>query len=231
MEVWLRKTEKLSLVGQLAAGVAHEIRNPLTSIKGFMQLVKSTKECKDFYIDIILSELERTESIIYEFLSLAKPNEIKHMEKTNITEILVKVIQLLEAQAHLQGVTINTSFQEDYVIQCNKNEMKQVFLNLIQNAIEACHSNGCIQIQLKEKDLNHIIIQIQDDGCGIPRERLHKLGEPFYSTKEKGTGLGLLVTYKIIEGHKGKVNFTSEVGKGTTVEIVLPKRIYTLVGS
>lgn len=229
METWLRKTEKLSLVGQLAAGVAHEIRNPMTSIKGFMQLVKATKEFKEFYIDIILTELERTETIIYEFLSLAKPNETGLMEKTSIKGILEKVIQLLDSQALMQGITIHTSFPKDFVIQCNGNQMKQVFINIIQNAIEASHINGNISISLLDKDNHNIVIRIQDEGCGIPADRLHKLGEPFYSTKEKGTGLGLLVTYKIIEGHKGKLNFASEEGKGTTVDVLLPKRIYTLV--
>ncbi|MFN7250551.1 MAG: PAS domain S-box protein [Anaerobacillus sp.] len=226
MEEWLKKTEKLSLVGQLAAGVAHEIRNPMTSIRGFMQLVKSTKEFKDFYIDIILSELERTEAIIYEFLSLAKPNETSAMEKTSINVILDNVIHLLEAQALIHGVKIvNNTEEENLVIECNGNQMKQVFLNIIQNAIEASGKNSSIHVSLKALDDEYIMIRIADEGCGISSERLPKLGEPFYSTKEKGTGVGLLVTYKIIEGHQGKLNFTSEEGKGTTVDIVLPKQI------
>lgn len=230
MEEWLRKTEKLSLVGQLAAGVAHEIRNPMTSIKGFMQLVKSTKEFKEFYIDIILTELERTEEIIYEFLSLAKPNQDFVVEKIDLKDILEKVIQLVNTQALLNGVIIHTNFEGDHLfIQCNKNQIKQVFINIIQNAIEASRINGNIYISLKEIDSNFIGIEITDEGCGISNDRLKKLGEPFYSTKEKGTGLGLLVTYKIIEGHKGKLNFVSEQGKGTKVDIVLPKRVYTLV--
>jgi two-component system, sporulation sensor kinase A len=230
MEEWLKKTEKLSLVGQLAAGVAHEIRNPMTSIRGFMQLVKSTKEFKDFYIDIILSELERTEAIIYEFLSLAKPNETTGMEKTSINGILDNVIHLLEAQALIHGVKIiNNTEEENHVIECNGNQMKQVFLNIIQNAIEASSKNNSIHVFLKAIDDNSILIRIVDEGCGISSDRLPKLGEPFYSTKEKGTGVGLLVTYKIIEGHQGKLNFTSEEGKGTTVDIVLPKQITKLV--
>lgn len=229
MEEWMKKTEKLSLVGQLAAGVAHEIRNPMTSIKGFIQLTKSTKECKETYIDIILAELERTEAIIYEFLALAKPNEPGILEKTSMIDLLEKVVTFFEAQAFIRGVTIETKYIRDSVIQCNTNQIKQVFINIIQNAIEACDCNGKIVISLKEKESQHVVIEVEDNGCGIPVERLQRLGEPFYSTKEKGTGLGLLVTYKIIEAHKGKLNFKSEQGRGTTVEIELPKRIVSVI--
>lgn len=229
MQEWLRKTEKLSLVGQLAAGVAHEIRNPMTSIKGFIQLVKSTKEWKDYYTDIILSELERTEAIIYEFLSLAKPSDAKALVKTDCISILNKVIQLLDAQALMYDVKIDFSFDCHHFIECDDNQMKQVFINIIQNAIEASQPNGTIYVTVKEKDDHNIIISVKDEGCGIPKDRLKKLGEPFYSTKEKGTGLGLLVTYKIIEGHCGKLKFSSEEGAGTTVEILLPKYVALLV--
>ncbi len=224
MDEWLQKSEKLSLVGQLAAGVAHEVRNPLTSIKGFIQLAKTTKEFKEFYIDIILSELDRTETIIYEFLSLAKPNETRELITTNFNTILLKVIKLLETQALMQDINIQYSFTKELFVDCDENQIKQAFINLIQNAIEASYRNGNIFITLDEVNEETVIVKIEDQGCGISKERLKKLGEPFYSTKEKGTGIGLLVTYKIIESHNGKLSFISEEGNGTTAEIILPKK-------
>ncbi|OIJ09255.1 hypothetical protein BKP35_17105 [Anaerobacillus arseniciselenatis] len=225
VDEWLQKSEKLSLVGQLAAGVAHEVRNPLTSIKGFIQLAKTTKEFKEFYVDIILSELDRTETIIYEFLSLAKPNDTRQIKTVNFNTILLNVIKLLETQALMQDINIQYYFLKDVVVDCDENQIKQAFINLIQNAIEASDRNENIFITLDEVNENEIIVKIEDHGCGISKERLKKLGEPFYSTKEKGTGLGLLVTYKIIEGHHGKLTFLSDEGMGTTAEIILPKKI------
>lgn len=225
MEEWLQKTEKLSLVGQLAAGVAHEIRNPMTSIKGFMQLAKSARQFKDSYIDIILTELERTEAIIYEFLALAKPHELKKMKKTNLNAIITKVLTLIESQAILHGVSIILNVKGKFTIECDENQLKQVFINILQNAIEASKANSNIYITLKEKDTKSIKVIIRDEGCGISEERLKKIGEPFYSTKEKGTGLGLLVSYEIIESHKGNISFSSQPNKGTTVEVILPKQI------
>lgn len=225
MEEWMRKTEKLSLVGQLAAGVAHEIRNPMTSIKGFIQLAKSTKELKESFIDIILSELNRTEAIIYEFLALAKPNEMSSFKPNNINDVLSQVIQLLEAQALMYDVNImRTVPDKELLICCDVNQMKQVFINIIQNAIEASNPKSNIYISTFS-DENNVYVEIKDEGCGIPEKRLNKIGEPFYSTKEKGTGLGLLVTFKIIEAHNGKLNFSSEQGRGTTVEVSIPRHI------
>ena len=222
MEDWMRKTEKLSLVGQLAAGVAHEVRNPMTSIKGFIQLAKISKEWNESYIDIMLNELSRMETIIYEFLTLAKPSEHLNFVKKNFHTILQQVISLLETQALIRDVTIHAELEEQIFVECDENQMKQVFINIIQNAIEASNKKGTIFISLIRIGTEKIIVQIVDEGQGIPKDRLDKLGEPFYSTKEKGTGLGLLVSYKIIEAHRGSINFTSEVAKGTLVEITLP---------
>ncbi|WP_179295431.1 PAS domain S-box protein [Bacillus sp. FJAT-45350] len=225
IEEWMKKTEKLSLVGQLAAGVAHEIRNPMTSIKGFIQLAKTTKELKDIYIDIMLTELERTESIIYEFLSLAKPNGATSFQDMNFIIMLQKVITLLETQAMIQDVEILVEYDQVPLIECDENQLKQVFINIIQNAIEASTSKGKIRITVgTDSQHQYTIVRIVDEGCGIPECRLNKLGEPFYSTKEKGTGLGLLVSFNIIDSHQGKINYESKEGQGTSVEVILPVR-------
>ncbi len=216
----IRKTEKLSVVGQLAAGVAHEIRNPLTSIKGLVQL--QTEMEKPLYTDIILSEIRRLEDIVTDFLSLAKP-QLLQMEKMNVKDLLDQVVRLFDAQALLKNVEIVQDHCFDVpFIHCDKNQIKQVFINILQNAVEAMPNGGVIKIQILQYNLDSIICRFLDQGMGISEERMKKIGEPFYSTKEKGTGLGLMVSQKIIQEHGGRINIESIVNKGSTVEVILP---------
>lgn len=218
----LRKSEKLSVVGQLAAGVAHEIRNPLTSLKGFIQLLAENESNKK-YCDIMISELNRVNEIVSEFLSIAKP-QVKNFKEKNICTVLKEVVQLLSAQAHLKNIEIVLHCEMDFAfVFCDENQLKQVFVNILKNAIESIidHDSKII-VHVKKDPSNYLLIQIVDFGIGISPERIQKLGEPFYTTKEKGTGLGLMVSYKIIETHGGEIKIHSEVGKGTTVDIRLP---------
>lgn len=218
----LRKTDKLSVVGQLAAGVAHEIRNPLTALKGFLQLTKNKPGTNMKYYDIMWSEMNRIEFIISEFLILSKP-QLVNFQICDVKGILESVIVLFEGQALLHNVVIEHDIPVTLPqICCEMNQLKQVFVNVIKNAIEAMSSGGHIYVHAQILDENYISVQVRDEGCGIPKERLSKLGEPFYTTKEKGTGLGLMVSYKIIEEHKGDMYVTSEMNQGTTVEIRLP---------
>ena len=220
-EQLLQKSEKLALLGQMAAGIAHEIRNPLTSIKGFIQLFKVEKH-KDEYYDIVLSELDRINNIVGEFLVLAKPTVAVFAEK-DIRELIKDVVTLINTQSILSNVQIFVEFESDLPkISCEENQLKQVFLNLLKNAIESMPSGGTIDVKVKEKEEGKISIQIIDQGIGIPKERIPTLGEPFYTTKEKGTGLGLMTCYKIIESHNGELLISSQVNEGTTIEIILP---------
>ncbi|MEB3101742.1 PAS domain S-box protein [Ferviditalea candida] len=218
----LRKSEKLAVVGQLAAGVAHEIRNPLTAIRGFVQILKS-KLCEHKeYFTIMLTELDRIELIISEFLVLAKPQVVK-FEQRDLRNILEDIIRLLGTQAIMNNVQFLTEIEDEIPsIQCAANHLKQVFINVLKNAIDAMPNGGEILIQAKMKDSHKLLIRFADQGCGISEERLPRLGEPFYTTKEKGTGLGLMISYKIIEDHAGSMIISSEVNKGTTVDIILP---------
>lgn len=222
-EEMLLKSEKLSVVGQLAAGVAHEIRNPLTSLKGFIQLLRSNaKDMNQNYFDIMDSELNRIEFISNELLVLAKPQAAEfHVHE--VASILDSVIALLESEAHLSDVEFLVEYEDDLPrISCNENQMKQVFVNIVKNGMEAMPEGGQLEVRVMRSGTTHIVIEIVDHGKGIPEEVLNRLGEPFYTTKSKGTGLGLMVTSKIVENHKGKISYFSQIGQGTKVSITLP---------
>jgi PAS domain S-box-containing protein len=220
-ESLLQKSEKLAMLGQMAAGIAHEIRNPLTSIKGFIQLFRAN-HFKEEYADIVLAELDRINGIVGEFLVLAKPTVAVFVER-DIKSLIKDVITLISTQSIMNNVQINVHFAEELPkISCEENQLKQVFLNLIKNAIEAMPDGGRLEIHVREKEEGKISISIIDQGVGIPEDRISTLGEPFYTTKEKGTGLGLMTCYQIIEGHKGELLFRSKVNEGTTAEVILP---------
>ncbi|OCA85049.1 ATP-binding protein [Pseudobacillus wudalianchiensis] len=220
-EILLNKRDKLSAVGQLAAGIAHEVRNPLTAIKGFTQLWGQETHHK--YSEIILSELERIESIMQEFLMLAKPNQEMVFIEKDINHILRDTIAFMGPEALLYGVELVSELAKELpLVRVEEKQMKQVILNLIKNAIEAMPNGGKVTITTKQAIDGSVCIEVMDSGIGISQDRIPHLGEPFYSNKEKGTGLGLMVSFKIIEHHNGKIFFESEEGSGTKVEIRLP---------
>ncbi|MED1738999.1 PAS domain S-box protein [Bacillus swezeyi] len=225
LEERLRKSDTLHVVGELAAGIAHEIRNPMTALKGFIQLLKgSIKEDHTLYFNVITSELKRIESIITEFLILAKPQAIMYEEK-NVVKIMQDTMDLLHAQANLDNVQMHLSCRGQIpLIYCEPNQLKQVFINVLKNAIEVMPDGGNVYVSIKPKGSDHIVVSLTDEGIGMTEDKLKRLGEPFYTTKERGTGLGLMVSYKIIEEHKGKIEVESEAGKGTTFHLTLPIR-------
>lgn len=222
----LQNSEKLTVAGQLAAGIAHEIRNPITVIKGFIHLMKSGFGDKEEYFTIMASECERIEQILSELLVLAKPHSIK-LERKDIRSIMMQTVTLLHTQAIMNNVEIVTEFEQGVEgVWCDENQMKQVFVNFIKNAIEAMQTGGKLLIQIKQRDDDKIVIRFIDEGTGIPKEILKKMGQPFYTTKENGTGLGFMVSKRIIENHTGEVQIESEWNKGTTIEITLPNTRY-----
>lgn len=223
MEAQLHKSDTLNIVGELAAGIAHEIRNPMTALKGFIQLLEgSSGDAYSLYFQVIKTELQRIDSIINEFLVLAKPQAIKY-EYTDISKIINETASLLTAQAVLHDVQIKTIYEGDLPeILCEPNQLKKVFINIIKNAIEVMPKGGYVTVTVSQAPGNRIHICIKDEGQGIPPEQIKKLGEPFYTTKERGTGLGLMVSFKIIEEHGGTIEVESEVGHGTIFHIYLP---------
>lgn len=221
-EELLRQSDKLSAIGQLAAGIAHEIRNPLTALRGFIQLLHANTAQQNNYCEIMLSELDRINFIVSELLLLAKPQVVKFQNK-ELSSLLQNVISLLESQAIMNNIQIITHFPaQSLSITCEENQLKQVFINIMKNAIEAMPDGGELRIEMSVYEEGKILIRFIDQGCGIDPERIPKLGEPFYTTKEKGTGLGLMVTYKIIEHHGGSIQIESQPHIGTIVEVMLP---------
>ena len=217
----LRNAEKLSVIGELAAGIAHEIRNPLTSLRGFIQLLKPTLVDHQMYADIMLSELDRINFIVSELLVLAKPHNVK-IKSLPLVFLLKNVLTLLASEANLKNIRFHTAFGCDPLISGEENQLKQVFINVIKNAIEAMSGHGDVTLTTSAKAAGQVVITITDNGCGIPEELLPKLGEPFFTTKDNGTGLGLMISRKIIKDHDGHLEVSSKPGEGTTVKITLP---------
>ncbi|MCM3692624.1 PAS domain S-box protein [Neobacillus niacini] len=221
----LHRQDKLAAVGQLAAGVAHEIRNPLTSMKGyaeFLTLDEQDPERLEF-MNIILDEIERVNTIVEDFMVLAKPKMVE-LEEKNVVPVIKNVVSLLEFEARKKHVKLTFDCPHEIIqIECDENRLKQVFLNFIKNGIEAMPNGGELHVKTMIQD-NNVQISIQDTGVGIPKEKLKQLGEPFYTTKKNGNGLGLMVSFKIIENHNGKVFVESEPNKGTTFNILLPAK-------
>jgi len=217
----LQNSEKLTLVGQLAAGIAHEIRNPLTALKGFLQLMQQDGSQKSEYYAIMASELTRIELIVSELLVLAKPHSMAFMER-DLIQLLRHVVTLLDTEAIMKKVQIQLEVETEIPsICCDENQLKQAFINFLKNGIEAMPSGGDIVIRVRREG-DQVVIRFEDTGVGISEEQIAKLGEPFYTTKEKGTGLGLMISSRIIENHRGQLQLMSKPGEGTTVEVRIP---------
>lgn len=224
-EEYLQRSEKLALVGQLAAGLAHEIRNPLTTVKGFCQLVKgqSLTEKGREYVEVILTELERVNVLVKEFLLLTKP-AAPRMELVKLKGFLEDVVYLMTSEALLHDVTIRMYLADDLPdITADAEQLKQVAINLTLNAIEAMPGGGTLQVKAyPTQDLKEVVLEFQDTGTGIPEDKVKHIFEPFFSTKEEGTGLGLSITLRIVENHGGSIHVTSQYGQGTTFVVRLP---------
>jgi signal transduction histidine kinase len=219
----LRESEKLSLVGELAAGVAHEIRNPLTTLRGFTQMMNENTnlEANKRYAKIMIDEINRINFIVSEFMVLSKPH-IVQFSLIDLSISIKNVITLLNTQAIIKNIEIIPEFVGDrFFIKCEENQMKQVLANLIKNSIEAIPQGGKIHVRIEQQD-DQLVISVTDNGVGIPREKIHLLGTPFYTTKTEGTGLGLMVSKKIIQNHNGKFEINSVPNEATTVTITLP---------
>jgi two-component system sporulation sensor kinase B len=223
MKQEIQRAEKLNTLGELAASIAHEIRNPLTVVKGFLQLMKRQEQGKNYeYLTLVLSELGRAEAIITDYLNFAKP-QFQKVEEFPLAGVITEIIKLLEPLAAKQGVQLEKKLDEtEFILNTDRNQLKQALLNLIKNGIEATPEGGKVSIQFKIKE-NKAIVLITDTGKGMTHEQLSRIGTLFYTTKDKGTGLGTSVSLRIIETMNGKVSYQSIPGVGTEVMMILPE--------
>ncbi|MGU3369521.1 ATP-binding protein [Bacillus mycoides] len=218
----MKETENLAVIGTMSTTIAHEIRNPLTALKGFTQIQKERNPEDTMSYEIMLQEIERINGFVSELMLLGKPKPTNY-EWCNIGEILLYVVQLMESYATQYKVKFHLQVDGNLpVINGDDKQLKQVLLNIIKNGIESMPGGGNIQILAYEKAGENLCISVEDQGLGIENEKIEKIGKAFYTTKENGTGLGLMITYKIIEEHQGSIAIESSMGIGTKVEIYLP---------
>jgi PAS domain S-box-containing protein len=222
------QNDKLAMLGKIAASIAHEIRNPLTSIRGFIQLLRPhlLQLGKEEYSRIILAEIDRANDIIYEFLNSSKPSA-PMKQNVLINSLLKEVILLSDSEALMKGCQINhETYDEDLTISIDVKQIKQVILNIVRNAMDAIgeledERSGRIDI-ITRRDGSYGEITIRDNGKGMDLTTKAKLFDPFYTTKVSGTGLGLSVSYRIVRNHGGSIRVTSNAGEGTEFNIYLP---------
>jgi two-component system sensor histidine kinase HydH len=213
LEDRVRRSEKLAAVGQLAAGLAHEIRNPLSSIRGFTQFLRhALKENpkEQEYAEIMIKEIDRINRVVTDLLSFANPKAAE-VKRTDANELVDHVIRLIEADARAKNTTIHQDISTDLKeIRLDPYQMTQALLNLFLNALKFIESGGRIDVKASlEDDGTQFVFQVEDDGPGIPKENLPKIFDPFFTTRETGTGLGLAIVYKIVENHLGEIDVES----------------------
>ncbi|WP_243508900.1 sensor histidine kinase [Cytobacillus oceanisediminis] len=213
--------------GQLATGIAHEIRNPLTTVKGFFQLLKPylIEIGKEQYAEIAIEEINRANDMIYDFLNASKPAQNKKTE-IDLNKLIQEMKILFENEANIQNINLTVSLcSGNPLFYGDSKQIKQVLINIIRNALEACEeahaTEGKVCLIVKSISQKTQII-IEDNGPGMTEETLNQLFVPFYTTKEKGTGIGLSICRKIIEEHGGTINVHSNFSHGTVFEIELP---------
>ena len=230
------QAEKLSSIGVLAAGVAHEINNPLSSVAGYAEaLLRRFSEehslsedprLDDFpkYLQVIVRESYRCKGIIDSLLSFSRKSD-GSVSNVNINEVLNEVLELVRCKSRYERVEVKTDFQSDLPdIAGDPSGLRQVCMNLLMNAHQAIHGTGIVEISTRTNKQSMVLFEIRDTGCGIPKDAIDQIWDPFYSTKEvgKGLGLGLAVTYNIIKRLGGDISVESQVGKGSKFTVRMP---------
>lgn len=222
LEKEMARLDRLDLIGEMAAGIGHEIRNPMTAVRGFLQLLKGKKEFAKHgeYFNLMISELDRANSIITEFLSLAK-NKAVELKPSNLNTILESMLPLIEADAMMTDKYINLETQELPGLLLDEKEIRQLILNLVRNGLEAMPPGGKLKLRTFVEG-EELVLSVQDQGKGIEPGIIEKIGTPFYTTKENGTGLGLAVCYKVAARHRARISFAT--GQAGTTFFVRFKR-------
>nr|WP_237417159.1 PAS domain-containing sensor histidine kinase [Halobacillus litoralis] len=217
------KSQQLSTITQMSAGIAHEIKNPLTAIKGFLQIGAANPELRDNYQEIILDEVNRIEAIVQDFMMLSKPKSSIQLEQVDPEQLVSYVLRLLEPEANEKQIYL--LFDCDPIqdkFETEPKRLNQILINLVKNAIDAVDLGGEVRVSIQMSSSN-LTLSVRDNGPGLTPQELAKIGEPFFTTKEKGTGLGVMVTKKIVSDLNGEISYESQKGSGTTVTVTLPK--------
>jgi two-component system sensor histidine kinase HydH len=224
----VKRSERLSILGNLAAGVAHEIRNPLNAISIAAQRLKTefmpVKDKEEYlnFTQTILSEIKRLDQTINQFLSLAKAQKL-NLASTDMNSFLYEIISLMEIEAKEKGILMETEIEKMPEVRIDREEMKKALVNIILNGIQSMPSGGRMNISGKVNNSGkEVIIKVKDSGPGIPEENLSRIFQPYFTTRDKGTGLGLSIAYRIINDHKGRIMVESKKGEGTTFIVRLP---------
>jgi len=221
MELEMARLDRLSLIGEMAASIGHEVRNPLTTIRGYLQVFRHKEEyaCHYEHFEMMIGELDRANAIITEFLSLAK-NKVVRMEPCDLNEILGRIVPLIRAGALEAGKEVLLKIGKAPAIAADEGEIRQLVLNLANNALDAIGPGGRVTIGTRSENGRAVLI-VSDTGRGIPPEIYARLGTPFLTTKEKGTGLGIPICFRIAERHNAEVKIDTGP-RGTTFRVSFP---------
>ena len=223
MEKEFARLDRLNMVGEMAASIGHEVRNPMTTVRGFLQMLTCKKEasCYAEYFQLMIEEIDRANSIITEFLSLAK-NKAIDPKPGSLNKIITAVLPLIQVDALRMGSSVETKLGDVPELMLDEKEIRQCILNFVRNGLEAMPDGGVVTISTYN-DGNAVVMEIADEGRGIPVEIIDKLGTPFITTKDEGTGLGLPVCYSIAERHKANISVKTGT-KGTSFYIKFAAR-------
>jgi two-component system, sporulation sensor kinase B len=215
--------DKLAVAGQMAAAIAHEVRNPMTTIRGMIQFLGSTTSDEKLkeHSPLLIEELDRTNKIITDYLSMVKP-DVPKFEKIRLETVLTDVVSLTAPYGSIHNIELTVSEIGPYWVFTDEQKLKQGLINIIKNGIEAIDNTGSIHLYKYKITKRNITIAIEDNGKGMTEKELEQIGLPFYTTKAKGTGLGMMVTYKLIRDMGGKLHYESELNEGTRVLLTLP---------
>jgi signal transduction histidine kinase len=224
-EVVLERANRLSSVGMLAAGIAHEIRNPLVAVKTFLDLLPQRLDDREFltrFRDLSLGELRRVTDLIADLLTLGK-SKTPERRALEIGATLDPVVRLMDSTARKRQAEVVAHFEPDLPqVWADADQLKQITLNLLLNAIDVSPPNGRVQLTVRQASAESVAIEVRDDGSGIPPDQLENIFHPFFTTKETGTGLGLALVHQMVVEHGGEITVESEVGRGTTFKVTLP---------
>ncbi len=223
LEELLRRSDRLAALGLFLSGIAHEVRNPLTSIKGFLQLLISRNLILPEGISAaqtVIKETERLNKLLTDLLSFASPAPPK-IERKNVLEVLERTFALLEDQIKKQGIEVTKKLGNLPEVEVDEQKLEQVFYNILLNALQAMPEGGKLTIEA-ELSPEELVISFSDTGPGIPEEHLDKVFDPFFTTKDRGTGLGLAVSHRMMEAIGGKIEVQSKKGEGATFTVHFP---------